>query len=244
MVIDPTSTVPLHVQAESILRNLISQDEYKKGKLLPNEVELSKQLHISRNTLRQAINKLVYEGLLERKRGVGTVVAHKSIVGGVRNWLSFSQEMKQLGIVIRNYELHVSYQVPEKEEIRKFFQLAENDSKTKSMVLERLRGNTEYPFVYFISYFNPEITFTGNEDFTQPLYEILEKQYNVIVKVSKEELSARMAGSFIAGKLGIDVKDPILIRKRFVFDTEGRPVEYNVGYYRSDSFTYTIEATR
>ena len=52
-----------------ILRRLIESEEYKNGKLFPNEVELSEQLHISRNTLRQAINKLVFEGLLVRKKG-------------------------------------------------------------------------------------------------------------------------------------------------------------------------------
>ena len=41
---------------------MIQQEEYKKGKLMPNEVELSKELNISRNTLRQAINRLVFGG--------------------------------------------------------------------------------------------------------------------------------------------------------------------------------------
>lgn len=61
--LDPTSSKPLHLQAEELLRGLISQEEYRKGKLLPNEVELSREMNISRNTLRQAINKLVFEGV-------------------------------------------------------------------------------------------------------------------------------------------------------------------------------------
>ena len=36
--------------------------------------------------------------------------------------------------------------------------------------LERLRGNQEYPFVYFISYFNPKIGLTGSEDFSPDLF--------------------------------------------------------------------------
>ena len=72
MKIDHNNPKPLHIQAEEILRQLIESEEYKNGKLLPNEVELSEQLNISRNTLRQAINKLVFEGLLSRKKGVGT----------------------------------------------------------------------------------------------------------------------------------------------------------------------------
>lgn len=244
IALDHSSETPLHLQAEKMLRRLVAEDEYKNGKFLPNEVDLSRQLGISRNTLRQAINKLVYEGVLVRRRGVGTKVVHQSILGGVKNWLSFSQEMKQLGIEVRNYELHVSYSVPRLGEIRTFFNLPDSDNRSRCMVLERLRGNTEYPFVFFESYFNPNIPFSGEENFARPLYEILEKQYGIVVKVSKEEVSARIAESFIAGKLGIDAKDPILIRKRFVYDTEGRPVEYNVGYYRADSFTYSIEAVR
>lgn len=244
MELDHKSETPLHIQAEELLRRLIKEDQYRKGKFLPNEVELSEQLHISRNTLRQAINKLVYEGLLVRKRGVGTKVAMKGIVGGVQGWQSFSQEMRRLGVEVRNYELHISFKVPQDEEIRNFFQLQLDDKTTRCMVLERLRGNKDFPFVYFVSYFNPAIPLTGDENYATPLYEILEKQYHVVVKVSKESIRARAAGPFIAEKLDIDEHDPILIRERFVYDINGMPVEYNIGYYRADSFTYTIEATR
>ena len=99
--LDKKELDPLHIQAETYIRQLIEKEEYKAGKLLPTEVELAKMLNISRNTLRQAINKLVYEGLLLRKRGHGTRVVRKGIVGGVKNWLSFSQEMKMLGIEVK-----------------------------------------------------------------------------------------------------------------------------------------------
>jgi GntR family transcriptional regulator len=110
--------------------------------------------------------------------------------------------------------------------------------------MSRLRGREEYPFVYFISYFHPMVGLTGNEDFSKPLYEILEKEHSVIAKTSKEEISARAADKFLATKLGINTGDAILKRKRFVFDPGGRPIEYNIGYYRADSFVYTIESER
>lgn len=242
MELDHNSSKLLHVQAEELLRNLIDSEEYKSGKYLPNEVELSQRLNISRNTLRQAINKLVFEGLLIRKKGVGTKVVQKGIVSGVKNWLSFSQEMKMLGIEIRNFELHISWKRPN-DEICNFFNL-DKENPTKCIVLERVRGKKEYPFVYFISYFNPNIPLTGEEDFTRPLYELLENDYQITVKTSKEKISARLAGEQIAEKLDIKAGDPILIRERFVYDTQQVPIEYNIGYYRADSFTYTIEAER
>ena len=242
MNIDHNSDIPLHLQAEEILRQLIESEEYKNGnKYLPNEVELSRELDISRNTLRQAINKLVFEGRLIRKKGVGTKVAPRCILGRVNNWLSFSQEMKMLGIEIRNFELHLSFRHPT-EEIANFFGC--DREKTRCLVMERVRGRKEYPFVYFISYFNPSIGMTGDENFTMPLYEMMERQYGIVVKTSKEEISARLAGSFISEKLDIGSGEPILIRKRFVYDINDMPVEYNIGYYKADSFTYTIEASR
>ena len=92
--INHKSPVPLHIQAEEVLRQMIQEPEYKGGKILPNEVEMSKHLAISRTTLRQAINKLVFEGLLVRKKKTGTRVAQMPVSSKSNNWLSFSQEMK------------------------------------------------------------------------------------------------------------------------------------------------------
>lgn len=235
--LDHNSTVPLHVQAENLLRTLISQEDYQNGKLLPNEVELARQLNISRNTLRQAINRLVFEQRLIRKKGYGTVVAPKGVYSNARNWTSFTREMKAMGIEIRNFELHVSWQVAAGT-VANFFNIPEG---TKVLCMEKLRGKTDFPFVYFISYFNPRIGVTGQEDFSQPLYDMLSKEFDIKVGISREEINARRCPEKYAGKLNIEEGEPILVRKRYVYDLKDLPVEFNIGYYRADSFTYSIE---
>ena len=234
--LDPSKSKPLHRQAEELLREMISHEEYQKGKLLPNEVELSQQMNISRNTLRQAINKLVFEGILVRKKGYGTIVSPKNVMSNARNWMSFSQEMRSQGILVRNFELHVSFRTPP-EEVRNFFAT----DQPVLLCIERLRGSADGAFVYFTSYFNPSIGMTGEEDFTRPLYEILGKDYGVVVKTSREMVFASGASHFIAEKLGIAEGAPVLVRKRFVLDVNGLPSEYNIGYYKADSFIYSIE---
>ncbi|RZK80079.1 MAG: GntR family transcriptional regulator [Pedobacter sp.] len=234
------SSVPLHYQAEELLRKMIKDPRYQNGNLLPNEVELALQLNISRTTLRQALNKLVYEGLLIRKKGVGTRVAEATISSKSINWLSFSQEMKARGIPIKNFELHVTWVFPE-DNIAKFFNIP---TEEKILKLERLRGRSEGPFVYFVSYFHPRAGLTGDEDFKRPLYDILESDYGVVTALSKEEISAKSADKFIAGKLETEVGSPILFRKRYVYDHADRPIEYNLGYYKADSFIYTVESRR
>lgn len=237
--LDPTIRKPLHQQAEELLREIIQRPEYMNGKLLPNEVELSQRMNISRNTLRQAINKLVFEGLLIRKKGYGTTVAPKNVMSNARNWMSFSQEMSSLGLTVKNFELHVSHRFPD-ENVASFFGTADE----RLLCIERLRGDVEMPFVYFVSWFGPKTGMTGEENLSRPLYEIMETQYGIVVKTSREKISADGASEYVAEKLGIAAGAPILVRKRQVYDEHDTPVEYNIGYYRADSFTYAIEFTR
>lgn len=238
--IDHKSPIPLHIQAETLLRGLIEEEEYQNGKTFPNEVDLANQLAISRTTLRQAINKLVFEGLLVRKKRIGTKVANGIVSSRSSNWLSFSQEMKLRGIAIKNFELHVTWVYPDEV----LANLLEIKTDRKILKMERVRGKPNEPFVYFVSYFHPRIGLTGDEDFKRPLYELLEKEYLATATLSKEEISAKAADEFIADKLKIRVGDPVLFRKRMVFDQGERPIEYNLGYYKADSFTYTVESTR
>ncbi len=237
--IDHHSSIPLHLQAEELLRKMIKMPDYQSGKLFPNEVNLSSQLGISRNTLRQATNKLVHEGLLLRKKGVGTVVS-KPVDSKAKNWMSFSQEMKSKGIEIVNYTTELSWAFPPME-VLSFFGY---EKKVKMLKMERVRGDKKNQFVYFISYFNPKLGLTGEEDFNRPLYELLENDFSVVAKLSKEEITAIAADKTLAELLKIKEGDPILKRKRFVFDPGRRPIEYNVGYYKSDSIVYTVESER
>jgi GntR family transcriptional regulator len=238
--IDHKSPVPLHAQAETLLRKLIAEEEYQNGKILPNEVELAKQLAISRTTLRQALSKLVFEGLLVRKKRSGTKVASAAVSSKSNNWLSFSQEMKLRNILIKNFELHVTWVNPD-EALANFFEIK---TDRKILKMERVRGKPDDPFVYFASYFHPRVGLTGDEDFKRPLYEMLEGDHSIIATLSKEEISATAADAFIAAKLKIAVGSPVLLRKRFVFDQGERPIEYNLGYYKANSFVYTVESTR
>ena len=238
--IDHKSPVPLHAQAEALLRKMIKEPEFMEGGFLPNEVDLAKRLGISRNTLRQSLNKLVFEGLLVRKKGIGTTVAKRNVNTKVTDWLSFTQEMKAKGLDSKNFEIKVSWVIPDQEVATSFGIVPDR----KVQKLERLRGLQDGPFVYFVSYFHPRVGLSGTEDFSRPLYEVLEKDYSTIARISREELSAKAATDFLAKKLHISIGDPVFVRKRIVFDPGDRPIEYNVGFYKSDSFVYSIESER
>lgn len=216
---------------------MLEQPEYRDGALLPNEVSLAKKLGIARNTLRQAINTLVFEGLLTRKKGVGTRIAEKTIETNLDSWHSFTQEMSSKGVALKMYSLRVEWVFPP-ENVCSFMQI---DDKTKLLKVSRLRGYSDAPFVYFESYFHPRIGLTGSENFNRPLYDILEKDYSVVPALSKEKISARLANAFESELFSIKIKSAMLVRERFVLDPGMRPLEYNIGSYVADKFVYSID---
>ena len=69
----------------------------------------------------------------------------------------------------------------------------------------------------------------------------MEKEHDVIVSTSKEKISAIPASNEIILLLDVEKGTPILKRERIVCDLGGRPVEYNIVYYRTDYFSYDIE---
>ena len=238
--INHTSKLPLHFQVEELLRKLITQPKYRKGEFLHPEVEMAKTLGVSRNTIRQATNKLEYEGLIIRKKGYGTKVTEKTLTTQLNSWHSFTQEMNEKGISFKNFLIKAE-RIEAEQKIASFFNIP---VKSEVLRVTRLRGDEKAPFVYFESYLHPRIGVQQNEDFSQPLYELLETKYKTPVSVSHEKIKARIASKITADRLRIKKGEPVLIRERFVSDPGNRPVEYNIGFYIAEKFTYSIEIRR
>jgi len=235
--INHSSKIPLHAQVEDLLRELIASPKYQNGDFLPTEVELANRLGVSRNTVRQATNKLEYEGLLIRKKGLGTKVAPTQVMStSLSNWQSFTKEMKSRGIDVANLSIELTT-VKANAKLAAFFNIQPG---TPLVRLSKLKGVGKSPIVFFDSYFHPRIELTKDDDLERPLYELLEEKYSIVVDKSNENISSCEAGD-VAKKLDVPRQAPILFRERFVYDPGGRPIEYGLGYYRSDKFTYSIE---
>lgn len=234
------SKIPLHRQAEELLRKLIKENHFREGDIFPKETALAMRWGISRNTVRQAINSMVKDGLLERKKKSGTRICKKKITTDLSNWFSFTHEMEVKGVPFKTIKHEVRV-VKSDEDVALRLQIAIG---VPLVSLERIRSTDKNPMVYFESYFHPRLGLTGNENFEQPLYEMLDKEYNVVPMYSQEEIRAIVADQKIAALLNIDKNTPVMERKRLVLDAGKRPIEYNICFYRGDCFTYSIEIKR
>lgn len=88
-------TVLKHVQVREYVRDLV--DGAEPGSPAPSERELVQHFGVARMTVRQALDALVSEGLLERVPGRGTFVARAKIDAQVR-LSSYTEEMGRRGM--------------------------------------------------------------------------------------------------------------------------------------------------
>ena len=64
----------MSTQVSALLIRELKEGAYAQAERLPSEVELSEQIGVSRTVIRDALSDLEREGLIERVRGIGTVI--------------------------------------------------------------------------------------------------------------------------------------------------------------------------
>src|SRR5882672_8374287 len=93
---DPHAASPLYMQLAQKLAQAIRDGEFQTEDALPSERVLSESLDLSRVTARKAIDRLVEQGLIVRKRGSGNYIAPK-LEQPLSRLTSFSEELHQRG---------------------------------------------------------------------------------------------------------------------------------------------------
>jgi GntR family transcriptional regulator len=238
--LDHGSPVPLKAQVEKLLREMALLPEYQKGGLLPDELALAARLGVSRGTVRSGISKLVFEGVLERKAGVGTRVSSRHLESGISAWRSFTREMASKGISVENYRLDYRLSKAGVDAVRTLH-LGEG---TLIWRLDRVRGWDGEPVLHSTSWFHPRIGLKGTEDTSRPVYEMIESSTGVRPSYAREEFSAVNADPRLARLLHVRSGTPLLLRRHTVFDQGSRPFEYAEVHYVSSRFTLTLEMRR
>ena len=98
MNISKESAVPLHIQLADLIRKQVERKELHPNDRLPSERELCEMYHISRITVRKALNTLIQEGLVQSAAGKGTFVTEPAFNEELRPLSSFTQDLQRRGL--------------------------------------------------------------------------------------------------------------------------------------------------
>ncbi|HIY56965.1 MAG TPA: GntR family transcriptional regulator [Candidatus Tetragenococcus pullicola] len=230
--------LPVYLQIHDTIKEKIESHYWEIGDRLPSERELSEKFGVSRMTLRQAIQTLADEGILERKIGSGTYVASQKVQEKMAGTTSFTEIMLAQGKKPSSKTITYFMTKPSTSEQEKLH-LSEKDEILK---MERIRFADDVPICYEIASI-PGYLIDGfsKDEVSSSLYKILEEKGNRKIGAANQTITALNASERIAEYLELKKGDALLRLRQISYLTDGTPFEYVRSQYAGNRFEFFLE---
>jgi GntR family transcriptional regulator len=211
------------------------------GEAIPSERQLSAQLGVSRLTLRAALDDLVRDGSLVRKRGSGTFVGQPKIAQEL-TMTSFSEDMRRRGLKPGSKTLsltttmagaylgrclHVSPSEP--IVVAKRLRMADDET----MAIETLHVPAGMV---------PGLTPRDLEDTS--FYELLSRRYGIEIVGGVQTIEPTVTNEEESEALGVPLHAPAFQFERTTRAEGGVIVEFVRSIYRGDRYRLVTELSR
>lgn len=226
---------PKYRQLQRLLAELVAA-ELGPGDRLPSERELMGRFGVSRATVRQAIDALEREGLLERRHGSGTYVAERRVTSRL-HLASFSEDMARRGLTPTTQLLSANA-VDADVEVAAALGLPPDATVAR---LERLRCADGRPMAYEVGDY-PLVRLPGllEADLTGSVYDLLRRHYRRAPDGGEQLLWAEAAPVTLARVLEVAAGAPLLVFQRTSL-SRGEPIERTTSWYRADRYRISME---
>lgn len=236
-----SQSVPAYLQIEEQLADRIEGGEFAHGDRLPTERELSRQLGVSRMTIRAAMDRLVQRDLIVRRQGSGTFVAEAKLRQDASKLRGFFEDTVGQGV------LPVS-RLLEREEVLATRHLAGVlDVSVGEPVYRvvRIRSARGVPVVLETSYFPAAVVpgLLAMDLEHSSIYRLMGEKFSARPVRARQSLEVATAQASDASVLGIPAGSPVMLVERVSWDALERTVEYARDLYRPDRSRFVTELT-
>ncbi|MFD0691044.1 GntR family transcriptional regulator [Actinomadura fibrosa] len=227
-----------HTKRQAVRRELLAMlEDLDVGDALPSERRLAEELGVSRPTLRQAIDGLVAEGLLDRRHGSGTYVAEPRIAVSL-TMTSFTEDMIRRGMKPGGRVL--SFRAgPAGARIGRRLALSPIE---EVLTIRRLRLADGAPMAIETLYL-PRALLPGlrRQDLEGASFYDLLRRGGVEIASGTETIEPTVTTAEEAAELGVPVHMPAFLFERITRDRDGRPLEYVRSLYRGDRYRLELD---
>jgi GntR family transcriptional regulator len=234
---DANDSSPLYMQIARKLSDDVHNGRYQVDQALPSERVLSELLNVSRVTARKAIDQLVDQGLVVRRRGSGNYIAPR-IEQPLSNLTSFSEQLQQRGHIPGSRWLKRAIVTPTPEE-----QLSLGLSPySKVARLERLRLADDVVMAYEVSVL-PQTVLNDPNAVGNSLYQYLDSIGQSPAR-ALQHIRAMNASAELAKQLGVPEGQAVLYITRIAYLESGEAMELTHSYCHSDHYDFVAEMRR
>lgn len=207
---------------------------------LPSEMELAGRYGVSRSVIRDALADLEREGLVERMRGIGTVI-HRDIVN-LNNRLDLKYEYNELirGSGCRPSTDSIQLRVEHADdELADKLQINLGD---RVIVCEKRLLAGGKPVIYSIDRLPlsllGDVCYTSI-DWSTPIFDILEQYSGITVDTDIAKITATNASLFIREKLQVEDGESLILIDEIGYYKLTQPILQTFGFY-TNFFGFTM----
>jgi GntR family transcriptional regulator len=203
---------------------------------LPTEAELQEKFGISRSVVRQSLAALSADGLIQRGRGRGSVVApHHEHHRQVQRMPGLSAQISTTGQPVTTEVLALK----KGSDAR-----AEAALGTADLLSLRRRRSAGGEAIAVIQTWLPRAlagSLTAEELTDASLHATLASKFGVPVTAGRRQIRAVTASDQLAAELSLPVGAPLLLLEGTSLDDQGVPTEYFSTWHRADRVVFDIE---
>lgn len=229
---------PLYQLAKEQLMELLETREV--GDRLPSEEVLSRELGISRNTLREAIKVMAQKGWVQQRQGAGTFVVRKPrmIHSGLEKLESLDGTAKRNGWSCATEGVTIRSIAADRELSKKL----KVDFGTRVTEVSRVKviNGHKVAFMTDLVPFGVLSEEDIHRQFEGSVLELLLANGAFTVDYAYTELKPARANPHLAGMLDVPEDSSLMLTMETVYGTDGTPLEHALNYMVPDLFNFHI----
>jgi len=232
-------TAPKQSEARARVLDLIEQ--LAVGEAIPSERQLSAEFGVSRLTVRAALDNLVREGLLVRRRGSGTFVSEPKIAQEL-TMTSFTEDMRRRGMVPGSRTVELKSQ-PAGAWLGRILHVSPSDSL---VVVKRVRladhETMAIETLHVRASLVPGLSAADLE--SHSFYTLLSDRYGIDIVGGLQTIEPTVTNEEESELLGVPLHSPAFLFERTTRSRVGGIVEYVRSIYRGDRYRLVTELNR
>lgn len=231
---DIDARLPAYLQLRDRLAARIGNGEWRIDAALPSENVLASETGLSVGTVRKAMQMLVDEGLLERRRGSGTYLRAPAFNASLFRFFSIQMPDGEGAIPTSTILSRQIETAP--PAVSALF------GETDAIHVQRLRGSSDRVLMAEDIWLRRS-SFNGFETLAEAdlgplLYPLFLSRFGIYIARAVDDVSFSTADARIAEQLGLSPGDPIAVIERTAYSADGRPVELRVARGAASWFRY------
>ncbi|GGI17545.1 GntR family transcriptional regulator [Gottfriedia solisilvae] len=221
------------------IRQKISNQVYGVGEMLPDEFTLAEQYDCSKMTVKKAMDILVSEGLIAKRRGYGTIVKEAPLFNVHqlnRNDKKHFGLTQKVGAKRVNSKVLLFQVIPASDKLASLL-----NCETNSFIYEikRVRYIDGKPFALEEIYM-PISVIQGlsEKHVNKSIYQFIQEELGLKIKSAQKIIRAVKGNALDIQHLHIHKHDPVMEVEQIVFLADGKVFEYSITHHVYQLFEF------